>query len=421
MRKITFTLLAFILSLMASCLPTANTPEEYDAMSAEEAALILFSDLTAAEFIENTQDTAFIYNGNSIEGRIKLSGYGISKADGLISLSFDGECIENIFTAEKYSMQGCLNTFSKEFEIEDTSGFADNLEFIVSGNNAELSSGYSRLCYPEKWTIKEGGIILHIEFPEDKPEEIDTELFSSITAEAFDLFPFLPDGTEVKALYNGTAEFSADDNGNWKMTIRSDADGKAVVIEISASNSAATIMYGERNFKVAKTLLLSSSKVPTENEAETNTRKLFEALRSSNILLALEMLMNGSKSDVIKLETEALSENSRTYTAKLILDNYGITASTGLKASGILQLSLSGDTDGNSLEADRYILQSEGLVFIHEDSSVKLYLENIEGPLDGGSQETFTINQNLQAERNGLSLGTPYSGKLEAEGESISF
>ena len=79
MRKITFTLLAFILSLMASCLPTANTPEEYDAMSAEEAALILFSDLTAAEFIENTQDTAFIYNGNSIEGRIKLSGYGISQ------------------------------------------------------------------------------------------------------------------------------------------------------------------------------------------------------------------------------------------------------------------------------------------------------------------------------------------------------
>ena len=180
-------------------------------------------------------------------------------------------------------------------------------------------------------------------------------------------------------------------------------------------------MYGERNFKVAKTLLLSSSKVPTENEAETNARKLFEALRSSNILLALEMLMNGSKSDVIKLENEALSEDSRTYTAKLILDNYGITASTGLKASGILQLSLSGDTDGNSLEADRYILQSESLVFIHEDSSVKLYLEDIEGPLDGGSQETFTINQDLQAERNGLSLGIPYSGKLEAEGESISF
>ena len=205
------------------------------------------------------------------------------------------------------------------------------------------------------------------------------------------------------------------------MTIRSEADGKAVVIEISTINSAATIMYGERNFKVAKTLLLSSSKVPTENEAETNAKKLFEALRSSNILLALEMLMNGSKSNVIKLENEALSEDSRTYTAKLILDNYGITASTGLKASGILQLSLSGDTDGNSLEADRYILQSESLVFIHEDSSVKLYLEDIEGPLDGGSQETFTINQDLQAERNGLSLGIPYSGKLEAEGESISF
>ena len=385
-----------------------------------EAVTALFADLTEAAFMKELGKNGSIeYTEGAVHSSITLDSYGESEAEGELEIIFQGTSNNGIFIAERYLMNGSLSALGIPVVIENAAAKTNAIMFST-GDSIELVSD-GNLRYPAAGSIKAGddnntAIVL---FPEDTDGLSSNEIkaLQKAVDEAFSLFDVLPDKEETKLLENGSAIFSADSSGNWTMRIHTGE----YVLTLSSARTDAVIILNEKTYSLPSKVLIANTEIPTLTSLDKTAGDYLEALRKSNLMFALEALVNGSKSGVITLTSSSLDE---VFKAELDLEDYGI-AGTEITVTGKLLMTFSGEIEDGSLTAVRYKADSERLLFSENGEVFEIALSAVEGKLSGDGEAFFRVaeeNGELTAEGSSdLILGLPDSGYAQYGERKLSF
>lgn len=429
-RKIALGALMMVLSLMAACLPWELKEEEKEELTTADIhrTQLLFEELTEPAFMAYLIDNASLsLHGSAIHAEIMLTGYGRSGAKGKIDLYFQGILSDSTLSSADYEMNGTVETEGTQITIENAGGRAEGLVFTIA---ERITATHSRLCYPSEGTIRIGnktGTLLMI-FPEETPfdpapilNEDEIEMLRDTIRRALSVFPYMPKEKTSMAFDGGTAVLSSSGQDGWELVIRTEMEGKAISMSLSSSEEEAVIILGDKSITVDCEELMDGVKLPErEGNDEVLGRTYLEAFRTSNIIFALRGLINGGKSGVITIQELEMEENS--FFVSLALSRYGLGTGTDLRASGILNISLSGSSENGIISADSYSASSSGLAFSGPEGNIIITLNNVRGHLEGGSFNLQKTDDEFHASYDeDIILGLPYAGEAGYGSGSLIF